>query len=165
MGIGIRQGPGNWSSLMIMSLNNERRTGAVRHRTAHFGVVPPVETERNPDDNVPYSQGQADQRLLTPLPHSPPLPQERQARVGREQGVYPAPAAFHASISGALVPLTTQSLPLGGGEGTVGPGAAGADSRSSKQAGSLRSESGEKTGSLTSLLSVRWTGEEVAKQA
>lgn len=101
---------------MIMLLNNEERQG-VRHTTAHFGVVPPFEAERNPEDNVLYSQGQADQRLLIPLPHSPPLPQERQTRVGRAQGVHPAPAAFHASMppSRDSGPLTIQSLPGGGG--------------------------------------------------
>lgn len=122
--IGIRQGPGNWSLLLLMSLNHERRTGRVRHSTAHLGVVPPGETERNPDDHVLQSQGQAGQSRLTPLPPSPPLPQERQTRVGREQGGDPAPAAFQPPSPGLGRPHYPEPALRGGHSG---PGAAGAD--------------------------------------
>ena len=42
------------------------------------------EAERNPEDSVVHPQGKADQRLLIPLPHSPPcpIPSKREAGVG-----------------------------------------------------------------------------------
>lgn len=50
--MGIKQGPGNQPSVMIILLNNEWRTERIRHGRAHFGVFASILRQRGTQKTI-----------------------------------------------------------------------------------------------------------------
>ena len=141
-----------------MLLNNER-TGKVGHKTAHFGFLPPFWGKEEPRRQCPTLPGK--DRSKTPNSSTLLSPYIEETKVG-EWEVHKDSGSLLLSMPPSQGSGATHyaELCLWDG-GRAGLGAAGAESKSSKQVfWDVRGK--EK---FTFLLSVRWTGKSLGEEA